>query len=194
MSEGIPLRIEIGPRDIAENKVTIARRIIGGKEPIGLDAVTAYCQDALDLDHPALYDEALRHRDELTADVTTIDEARDAAQTGFARIPWANLGVEGEKKLAEAAITVRCLVRPDGEIPTTDDEDGAIAHRYPHGRRPSERSSPWRRRRTRTLVTSYEGVRPAASPCRCAGVDEHGARVFVPLHSGLPAPMLRRLR
>ena len=125
--KGIPLRIEVGPRDLAEGKVTVARRIIGGKEPIALDAVATYCRDALEADHKALYAEALSRRDELTRDVTTVDEAREAAQTGFARIPWADLGVEGEKKLAESAITVRCLVRPDGEIPTSDDEDGAIA-------------------------------------------------------------------
>ena len=125
--KGIPLRIEVGPRDIAESKVTIARRIAGGKEPVGLDDVTAYCTRALDEDHQALYDEALKRRDEMTKDVDTIEEALEAAQTGFARIPWATLGVEGEKKLAESAITVRCLVRPDGEIPESDDEDGAIA-------------------------------------------------------------------
>lgn len=125
--KGIPLRIEVGPRDIAEHKVMVARRVVGGKEPVGLDAVTGYCQDALRDDHQALYDEALRRRDEMTTDVTTIDQAREAAQTGFARIPWATLGVEGEKHLAESAITVRCLVRGDGEVPTSDDEDGAIA-------------------------------------------------------------------
>jgi prolyl-tRNA synthetase len=125
--KGIPLRIEVGPRDIAEHKVTVARRIAGGKEPVALDLVVAYCQDALAADHQALYDEALTRRDAMTADVTTIDEAREAAQTGFARIPWADLGVAGENKLAESAITVRCLVRPDGEIPTSDDEEGAIA-------------------------------------------------------------------
>lgn len=125
--KGIPLRIEVGPRDVAEGKVTVARRIVGGKEPVGLDAVVGYCQSALEADQQALYDEAVARRDEMTTDVETIDEAREAAQTGFARIPWATLGVEGEKKLAESAITVRCLVRPDGEIPESDDEDGAIA-------------------------------------------------------------------
>lgn len=125
--KGIPLRIEVGPRDIADNKVTVARRIAGGKQPVALDAVVGYCTEALDADHQALYDEALNRRNEATAEVTTIDDAREAAQTGFARIPWAALGVEGERKLAESAITVRCLVRADGEIPESDDEDGAIA-------------------------------------------------------------------
>ena len=38
---GVPLRIEVGPRDLAEGRVTIADRLAGGKEPVGLDAVVA---------------------------------------------------------------------------------------------------------------------------------------------------------
>ena len=125
--KGIPVRIEVGPRDIAEGKVTVARRIAGGKEPVALGEAAALVQRALDEDHQALYDAALEFRDAHTVDVTTIDEAREAAQTGFARIPWATLRVAGEKELAESAITVRCLVRPDGEIPESDDEEGALA-------------------------------------------------------------------
>lgn len=125
--KGIPVRIEVGPRDIAEGKVTVARRISGGKEPVAIDGAAAAVQQALDADHDALYQDALAHRDEHTVDVSTVDEAREAAATGFARIPWATLGVDGEQQLAQSAITVRCLVRPDGEIPESDDEEGAIA-------------------------------------------------------------------
>ena len=125
--KGIPLRIEVGPRDIAENKVTIARRIAGGKAPVALGEVTAYAVKALEEDQQALYDEALERRDRLTKDVSTVEEALEAAQTGFARIPWSVLGVEGERTLGQSAVSVRCLVRPDGEIPESDDEEGAIA-------------------------------------------------------------------
>lgn len=125
--KGIPVRIEVGPRDIAEGKVTVARRIGGGKESVPIDAAVAVTARALEDDHASLYDEASAYRDRNTVDVTTVGEAAEAAATGFARIPWATLGVAGEKKLAESAITVRCLVRPDGEIPESDDEDGALA-------------------------------------------------------------------
>lgn len=125
--KGIPTRIELGPRDLAENKVMIARRIAGGKQPVELGAVTAYVTDALARDHQLLFDELLQRREANTHDVTTVDEAAEAAATGFGRIAWSTLGVEGEQKLAESAITVRCLVRPDGEIPESDDEQGALA-------------------------------------------------------------------
>ena len=52
---------------------------------------------------------ATARRDERTVDVTSLDEAREAAQTGFARIPWPKLGEAGEAELAKDAVTVRCL-------------------------------------------------------------------------------------
>jgi prolyl-tRNA synthetase len=66
-------------------------------------------------------------RDARTVTVSTVDEAREAAQTGFARIPWATLGEEGEALLARDAITVRCLQTADGDVPTSEDEPGVIA-------------------------------------------------------------------
>lgn len=125
--KGIPVRIEVGPRDIAEGKVTMARRIVGGKEPLALAGVVEACTRALDADQQALYDEALARRESRTIDVASVEEAIEAAATGFARIDWAMLGPDGERELAQSAITVRCLVRPDGGIPTSDDEDGALA-------------------------------------------------------------------
>jgi len=56
-----------------------------------------------------------------------VEDARAAAQTGFAKIPWATLGTEGEASLARDAVTVRCIQRPDGSVPETEDEPGNVA-------------------------------------------------------------------
>ncbi len=125
--KGIPVRVEIGPRDLAAGDVTVVRRIAGGKTAVSLDAVASHVTDALAEDQRALYDRALRFRDERITEVETVDAAREAASEGFARIPWSVLGVEGERALAASGITVRCLVRPDGEIPQSDDEPDALA-------------------------------------------------------------------
>jgi prolyl-tRNA synthetase len=82
---------------------------------------------ALDADHEALYAAALAFRDERTAAVATIEEAAEAARTGWATIPWATLGVAGEATLAESGISVRCLTLPDGSTPRTEEEDGVLA-------------------------------------------------------------------
>jgi prolyl-tRNA synthetase len=75
-----------------------------------------------------MFDAALRRREERTTDVTTLDDAVEAAKTGFARLPWSTVGEEGEARLAQDAVTVRCLQRPDGSVPSTDDEPELVAY------------------------------------------------------------------
>ena len=57
-----------------------------------------------------------------THDVTSLDEAPEAAQSGFARLSWSAVGEAGEAELKTEAVTVRCLERRDGTIPVSDDE------------------------------------------------------------------------
>jgi prolyl-tRNA synthetase len=125
--KGIPVRVELGPRDLAEGSVTVARRIAGGKTSVPLRAVGDLVATALDEDHEALYAAALAHRDAHTTTVATIEEAAEAAGTGWALIPWSTLGTEGEATLAESAVTVRCLTLPDGSVPQDEDEQGVLA-------------------------------------------------------------------
>jgi prolyl-tRNA synthetase len=117
----------VGPRDLVEGSVTVVRRIAGGKGPVPLAGVVAEVANALDVDQDALYAAALAHRDERTWAVTSVEDAAEAARTGWATIPWATLGVEGEARLAESGISVRCLTLPDGSTPRSEDEDGVLA-------------------------------------------------------------------
>ncbi|WP_256792770.1 His/Gly/Thr/Pro-type tRNA ligase C-terminal domain-containing protein [Terrabacter sp. Ter38] len=125
--KGIPLRVEVGPRDLAEGSVTVARRIAGGKSSVPLGGVVDTVTGALDEDHDALYAAALAHRDTNTAAVSSIEEAAEAARSGWATIPWSTLGEDGESQLAESAVTVRCLTMPDGTVPTAESDDGVLA-------------------------------------------------------------------
>jgi len=59
--------------------------------------------------------------------VGTLDEALAAAATGWARLPWDKVGVEGETKANGEGVTVRCLVREDGSVPDSEDEPGLVA-------------------------------------------------------------------
>ena len=127
--KGVPIRIEVGPRDLAQGTVTLVRRIPGTKTPTALAAVADAVRVALVEDQVALYAEAERKRDARISDVKTIDDAVEAASAGgWARLPWADLGTEGEARLAERAVTVRCLVRADGSLPATGDEPDVIAY------------------------------------------------------------------
>jgi prolyl-tRNA synthetase len=125
--KGVPVRIEVGARDLANGEVTVARRDSGAKANESVDAVAALVPGLLEEIQATLLAEATAFRDARTADVTTVDEAREAAQTGFARIPWATLGEQGETMLARDGVTVRCISRPEGSVPDAEDEPGNIA-------------------------------------------------------------------
>ncbi|CAN5820352.1 proline--tRNA ligase [soil metagenome] len=125
--KGIPVRVEVGPRDLADGTVTLVRRIPGTKTSVTVAEVARDVAAALVEDQRALYDEALARRDAATVEVSTVEEAASAAANGWARIPWAVLGVEGETMLATRAISVRCLVRADGGVPESADEPDLIA-------------------------------------------------------------------
>ena len=125
--QGIPVRIEVGPRDLAAGNAVVARRVDGSKAPVALGDVVADVTAALKADQQRLYDDALAFREERTVDVKTLGEAIEAAQTGWARVPWAAVGDEGEAEANGKAVTVRCLTREDGTMPDSDDEPGLIA-------------------------------------------------------------------
>ncbi|HEY8471334.1 MAG TPA: proline--tRNA ligase [Natronosporangium sp.] len=120
--KGYPVRIEVGPRDLAAGNAVLVRRRDGSKTPIPVSSVVSEVLAALDADHQALYDEALAFRESRTADVSSLDEAIEAAATGWARVPWSAVGEAGETRANENGVTVRCLLRPDGSVPDSEDE------------------------------------------------------------------------
>ena len=85
-------------------------------------------QSELAAQQELLLAESLARREARTADVTTIADAREAAATGFARIPWDTVGPDGERELAGGGVTVRCLLRADGSLPEHDGEPGLTAY------------------------------------------------------------------
>jgi prolyl-tRNA synthetase len=125
--KGVPVRIELGPRELAEGKAVLVRRIPGTKEPVALAALVPEIEAALRTDQQTLHDQALARREAASPLVESLDEAREAAAHGWARIPWSVLGEQGEAMLVEHAVTVRCLTRTDGSVPDSGDEPDLIA-------------------------------------------------------------------
>lgn len=126
--KGVPVRVEVGPRDLEGGTAMVARRIPGGKEPVSLDALPDLLPKVLEEDQALLLRQARERRESRTVDVRTVEEAAEAASAGgWARIRWADLGPEGEAALAEQAVSVRCLVAEDGSVPDADDAPGNVA-------------------------------------------------------------------
>jgi len=120
--KGYPVRIEVGPRDLAAGNAVLVRRRDGSKSPTPVASVVPDVLAALEADQQGLYDEALAMRESRTVDVSRLDEAMEATTTGWARVPWAAVGEAGEARANEVGVTVRCLLRPDGSVPDAEDE------------------------------------------------------------------------
>ncbi|MCY3860534.1 MAG: proline--tRNA ligase [bacterium] len=125
--KGVPVRVEIGPRDLEQGQAILVSRIGGEKVAVSLSEAPKRVESLLEAIQQSVYDDAMAWRDSRISEATTTDEVREAAVIGFARIPWAKLGPEGEAALAEEAITVRCLQRPDGTLPQAGDEPDLVA-------------------------------------------------------------------
>lgn len=126
--KGVPVRVEIGPRDLENGTAMVARRIPGGKEPVAIDTLADLLPVLLEEDQALLLKQSRERRESRTTDVSTIAEAAEAAVAGgWARIPWATLGEEGEARLAEQSLTVRCLIAEDGSVPDDGDAPGNVA-------------------------------------------------------------------
>jgi prolyl-tRNA synthetase len=117
---GVPLRVEIGPRDIANQNVMLARRDIPGRDGktiIPMTEIEAQVPAMLDTVQQAIYQKAVDFRDSHIHDVTTYDEFKEVVETGFARAWWAG-DIEDEARIKdETKATVRCIPtdQPGGE-------------------------------------------------------------------------------
>jgi len=126
--KGYPVRVEVGPRDLAAGNAVLVRRFDGSKTPTPVADTVGAVTAALDADQQALYDQALARREASTVDVSTVDDAIAASADGWARLPWDAVGVEGETRANAEGVTVRCLTRTDGSVPDSEDEPGLVAY------------------------------------------------------------------
>ncbi|MEV5773065.1 proline--tRNA ligase [Streptomyces antimycoticus] len=126
--KGVPVRVEVGPRDLEGGTAMVARRIPGGKEPVRAELLPELLPKVLEEDQALLLRQARERRKARTTEVATMEEAAEAATAGgWARIRWADLGPEGEAALAERSVSVRCLITEDGAVPDADDAPGNVA-------------------------------------------------------------------
>jgi prolyl-tRNA synthetase len=126
--KGYPVRVEIGPRDLAAGNVVLVRRVDGSKTPTSVGEVVSAVLAALEADQKTLYDEALAMRLNRTVEVSTVEDAIAASATGWAKVPWSAVGLEGEAKANADGVTVRCLTRADGSVPDSEDEPELVAY------------------------------------------------------------------
>jgi prolyl-tRNA synthetase len=122
----VPLRVEVGPRDLKEGVVSLVRRDNGSKLTLSLDVVAETARTLLEEIQFDMFNAAKARLADNTHDVANVAEATEAAEDGFARLDWSQVGEAGEAQLKVNAITVRCLQRRDGSMPLNDTEDDLV--------------------------------------------------------------------
>jgi prolyl-tRNA synthetase len=119
IKKGVPMRVEMGPRDITSRSVAVARRDKGPKEKefIGKEDFLQGVQERLADIQQALLDRATAMRDANMKKLDTFDEFKayfaDEDGGGFALMHWAGTMEEEEKIAKENKITIRCIPHGD---------------------------------------------------------------------------------
>ena len=109
--KGVPVRVEIGPRDMEKEQCCIARRDTGEKTFVPLADLESAVQATLQAVRDNLYDLAAKNLEDNTFDMTSWEEVRDMAQGrgGFARTKWCGK-LECELAMKEkAGVSSRCM-------------------------------------------------------------------------------------
>jgi prolyl-tRNA synthetase len=109
---GVPLRLELGPKDVVKGSVVLARRDRPGKEGkifVPQQGIAAAVSQMLAEIQQALYDRALAFRKANTAEPGDYGEFKKAVQKGFAFSWWCG-GSDCEEKIKEETkATMRCI-------------------------------------------------------------------------------------
>jgi prolyl-tRNA synthetase len=109
---GVPVRVELGPKDVARQAAVLARRDRPGREgkvSVSLADVAPTIEKLLDEIHRSMYDKALAFRRSNTHATATYDEFKTAVETGFAFAGWCGTGDCEEKIKEETRATMRCI-------------------------------------------------------------------------------------
>ena len=108
---GIPVRIEIGPRDIEANKAVLARRDTGEKIEINLDDLETEVANLLDKIQVEMLERARAHREEHTYTATDYADFLDILENkpGFVKAMWCGDRACEDKVKEDATATSRCM-------------------------------------------------------------------------------------
>lgn len=109
--KGIPVRVEIGPKDIEQNQAVLVRRDTGEKLQVSLNEIDTKITELLADIHNTMLEKARAHRDGKTYQATTMEELKETANTkpGFIKAMWCGKRECEEKIKEEAGLSSRCM-------------------------------------------------------------------------------------
>lgn len=114
---GIPLRIAVGPRDLENNNVELARRDLKSKNIESREGLGSRVKKLLDDIQDELFDKAKKRREEMTTEVDSFDEFKKVIEEkgGFVWAHWDGTPETEEQIKEETKATIRLIPLEDGE-------------------------------------------------------------------------------
>ena len=109
--KGVPLRIEIGPKDIEAGQCVCVRRDNGEKAVVALSDIETKVPELLDAVQAGLYEKAKKNLEEHTYTASSLEEVKDIVETkgGFVKTMWCG-DTECELAMKEkAGVSSRCI-------------------------------------------------------------------------------------
>ncbi|MCL1935980.1 MAG: proline--tRNA ligase [Defluviitaleaceae bacterium] len=119
--KGVPIRIEIGPKDIAENKCVLVTRYSGEKQTVSLENIAKTIEQKLEEINISMYNNAKKSLNEKTHIATTMDEFENILNNdpGFIKAMWCESKVCEEKIKEKTAASTRCLPEEQEKLSDT---------------------------------------------------------------------------
>jgi len=114
--KGVPLRIEVGPRDLEQNQCVIAIRADGSKEFVSLDNIAETVGAKLQQAHDIMYNKALQNRQNRTFECKNLDEikaTREAHGDGFIHALWCGDEACEDTVKEQTGVGSRCIISDD---------------------------------------------------------------------------------
>ena len=119
--KGVPVRVEVGPRDIENGQVMAVRRDTLEKLALPMEGLSDALKTLLDSVHDGMYQKALAFREAKTVQAETFDELAAGVQNGFVLANWCGCGACEDEIKAKTGATTRCMPFDGAEV-----EEGAV--------------------------------------------------------------------
>ena len=119
---GVPMRVEIGPKDIENNQAVLVRRDTREKVVVSLDEIAVKAAELLETIQNDMFETALAHRDAHTYAAADYEEFKTVVEEkpGFVKAPWCGCRECEDKIKEDTGATSRCVPLVGGEV-----EEGA---------------------------------------------------------------------
>lgn len=115
--KGVPLRLAIGPRDLENNTMEVARRDTKTKETVSIDNIDEVVDDLLKEIQESIFQKALTFRESNTTEVDSYEEFKKVLNEkgGFVKAHWDGTSETEDRIKSETKATIRCILLDEKE-------------------------------------------------------------------------------